>query len=145
MNFKEFIKDFAETTKTYIEKYEQYKELSGEDKKKRVDQISCGFKHCACKSNNKIYSWGCNSNGQLGTKGLKHLYTPNLNDIYKLLTQSKNPMQLFNELANNNPSLAPVLNLLNNGYSPEKVFNIMCQQRGINPQEFINNIKGNNI
>ena len=51
------------------------------DKKKRVDQISCGFKHCACKSNNKIYSWGCNSNGQLGTKGLKHLYTPNLNDI----------------------------------------------------------------
>ena len=51
------------------------------DKKKRVDQISCGFKHSACKSNNKIYSWGCNSNGQLGTKGLKHLYTPNLNDI----------------------------------------------------------------
>ena len=51
------------------------------DKKKRVDQISCGFKHCACKSNNKIYSWGCNLNGQLGTKGLKHLYTPNLNDI----------------------------------------------------------------
>ena len=51
------------------------------DKKKRVDQISCGFKHAACKSNNKIYSWGCNVNGQLGTGNLKHMYTPYLNDI----------------------------------------------------------------
>ena len=49
--------------------------------KKRVDQISCGFKHCACKSNNKIYSWGCNSNGQLGTGNTKPIYSPNLNDI----------------------------------------------------------------
>jgi alpha-tubulin suppressor-like RCC1 family protein len=49
--------------------------------KKRVDQISCGFKHAACKSNNKIYTWGCNVNGQLGTGNLKHMYTPNLNDI----------------------------------------------------------------
>ena len=51
------------------------------DKKKKVDQISCGFKHAACKSNNKIYSWGCNNNGQLGTGNLKHMHTPNLNDI----------------------------------------------------------------
>ena len=58
------------------------------DKKKKVDQISCGFKHCACKSNNKIYSWGCNSNGQLGTGNLKHMYTPNLNDIKYSKVQS---------------------------------------------------------
>ena len=51
------------------------------DMKKKVDQISCGFKHSACKCNNKIYSWGCNSNGQLGTGNLKHMYIPNLNDI----------------------------------------------------------------
>ena len=58
------------------------------DKKKRVDQISCGFKHAACKSNNKIYSWGCNVNGQLGTGNLKHMYTPNLNDIKYSKVQS---------------------------------------------------------
>ena len=58
------------------------------DMKKKVDQISCGFKHCACKSNNKIYSWGCNSNGQLGTGNLKHMYTPNLNDIKYSKVQS---------------------------------------------------------
>jgi len=51
------------------------------DMKKRVDQVSCGFKHAACKSNNKIYSWGCNVNGQLGTGNLKNMYTPTLNDI----------------------------------------------------------------
>ena len=51
------------------------------DLKKKVDQISCGFKHSACKCNNKIYSWGCNLNGQLGTGNLKHMYTPYLNDI----------------------------------------------------------------
>ena len=51
------------------------------DMKKKVDQISCGFKHAACKSNNKIYSWGCNVNGQLGTGNLKNIYIPNLNDI----------------------------------------------------------------
>ena len=51
------------------------------DMKKKVDQISCGFKHSACKCNNKIYSWGCNSSGQLGTGSLKHLYTPNLIEL----------------------------------------------------------------
>ena len=51
------------------------------DKKKKVEQISCGFKHAACKSNNKIYSWGCNVNGQLGTGNLKNMYTPTMNDI----------------------------------------------------------------
>lgn len=39
MKFSEFIKGFAATAKDYIEKYEQYKELSGEQKKARVDDI----------------------------------------------------------------------------------------------------------
>ena len=51
------------------------------DMKKRVEQISCGYKHSACKCNNKIYTWGCNSCGQLGTGNLKHMYSPNLVDI----------------------------------------------------------------
>lgn len=39
MNFKEFIKNVADETRHYIEKYEQYKDLTGEDKKNRVDDI----------------------------------------------------------------------------------------------------------
>lgn len=38
MKFKEFINDFAETAKHLIEKYEEYKELKGEEKKERVDE-----------------------------------------------------------------------------------------------------------
>ncbi len=63
--------------------------------------------------------------------------TLNLNDIYQLLSTSKNPVEMFNNIAKNNPNMAPVLNLLNNGYSPQQVFNTLCQQRGINPQEFM--------
>lgn len=39
MKFKEFIKNFVDETKHYIEKYEQYKDLTGEEKKARVDDI----------------------------------------------------------------------------------------------------------
>lgn len=39
MKIKEFIKNFVDETKHYIEKYEQYKELSGVQKKARVDDI----------------------------------------------------------------------------------------------------------
>ena len=71
--------------------------------------------------------------------------TTSLNDIYKMLSTSNNPQELFAKLAKNNPQMAPILNLLNNGYSPEQVFNMLCKQRGVNPQEFLNSItKGNN-
>lgn len=41
MKFNEFINSFAEKTKYFINKYEQYKELEGkgEEKKARVDEI----------------------------------------------------------------------------------------------------------
>ena len=39
MKFKEFIKNVAQETKRYIEKYEGFKELTGQEKKKRVDSI----------------------------------------------------------------------------------------------------------
>ena len=35
MHIKTFIKDFVQNTKSYIEKYEQYKDLTGEEKKAR--------------------------------------------------------------------------------------------------------------
>ena len=66
---------------------------------------------------------------------------PSLNDIYKLLSQSKNPMQVFNELAKNNPNMAPINRMLQNGLSPQEVFYSLCEQRGIDPQGFLNNIR----
>ena len=39
MDIKTFIQDFANNTKKYIEKFEEYKELTGEQKKQRLDEI----------------------------------------------------------------------------------------------------------
>lgn len=61
----------------------------------------------------------------------------NLKDIYKMLKNSNNPTELFMNIAKDNPNMQPIANLLNKGYTPERIFNEMCKQRGINPQEFI--------
>lgn len=61
-------------------------------------------------------------------------------NIYNTLVNSKNPIQLFNTMAKNNPQLKPILDMLNKGISPQSIFNSMCEQRGINPQEFLKTI-----
>lgn len=68
--------------------------------------------------------------------------TSNLMSIYKMLTSSNNPMQIFAQLAQQNPSLQPVVQMLQQGNDPQKIFTLMCQQRGVNPQEFLKNITG---
>lgn len=74
-----------------------------------------------------------------------HNPTPNnLNDIYKILTSSKDPVQAFTNMAKNNPNMAPILDLMKSGYSPEQIFHVMCQKRGIDPNKFISQITGNN-
>lgn len=65
----------------------------------------------------------------------------NMKEIYKMLTQSNNPMQVFTSIANNNPKMKPILDLLQNGYSPQQVFNMVCESRGINPQDFMSKLK----
>lgn len=72
---------------------------------------------------------------------------PNVNNsmnqfknMYKLLVNSKNPMGLFTSLAVKNPQMRPILDMLNNGSSPQNVFNALCTQRGIDPNEFLRNL-----
>ena len=65
-----------------------------------------------------------------------------MRNAYQLLTQSRNPMQVFQQLAGKNPNLQPIVRMLQQGMNPEQVFNSICQQKGINPQEFIKNLRG---
>lgn len=65
-----------------------------------------------------------------------------IRNAYQMLTQSRNPMQVFQQLAQQNPQLQPALQMLQQGMNPQQIFNTMCQQRGINPQEFLKNITG---
>ena len=61
-------------------------------------------------------------------------------EAYKMLTNSKNPMELFMNMAKKNPNLQQAVAMIQAGQNPQLVFNQLCQQRGVNPQEFIRQI-----
>lgn len=69
---------------------------------------------------------------------------PQLRNAYQMLSGSRDPMSVFSQMAMGNPQLQPVLQALRSGQNPQQLFNSMCQQRGINPQEFLRSITGNN-
>lgn len=64
-------------------------------------------------------------------------------NIMNMFRNSNNPMQLFQQMAMNNPQLQPILNAVKNGANIDGLFNQMCQQKGVNPEEFKRMIKGN--
>lgn len=59
---------------------------------------------------------------------------------YQLLKNSNNPMYVFQQMAQRNPQLQPIANMLKQGGNPQQIFYSLCQQRGINPQEFLNQL-----
>lgn len=63
-----------------------------------------------------------------------------LGQIYSAM-QSNNPMQIFHSLAQGNPQLQPIVQMLQNGNNPETIFRALARQRGIDPNQFINNLK----
>lgn len=70
---------------------------------------------------------------------------PNLNNIkgiYQAMSQAKNPYQMFMNLAGNNPQMQPIIKAMQSGGDPQQIFTSMCQQRGINPNDFIKKITG---
>lgn len=64
----------------------------------------------------------------------------NVTNVYQLLT-SPNPMALFNQLATNNPQLQTIANSLNMGANPQSIFNNLCQQKGVDPNQFLKYLK----
>lgn len=68
----------------------------------------------------------------------------NIQSIYRAIMGSRNPMQAFQQIASQNPQMQPILQALNGGANPQQLFASLCQQRGINPQEFMRQITGNN-
>lgn len=70
---------------------------------------------------------------------------PNMNNIrqtYQMLKSKGDPMVLMQNMAQNSPQLKPILQAMNGGLSAQQIFNNLCQQRGIDPNEFIKNITG---
>ncbi len=65
--------------------------------------------------------------------------------IFNMLKNSNNPNALLNSMIQQNPQMAQAINLIrNNSGNYEQVFRDMCKQRGINADEFMKNLNGNN-
>ena len=62
--------------------------------------------------------------------------------VYQSIMNSRNPTEAFIQMARGNPQLQPAIQMLQQGINPQQIFNTLCQQRGINPTEFLKNITG---
>lgn len=67
-----------------------------------------------------------------------------LRNIYQSISSSANPMQALQQMMGSNPKFAQINNLFRQGQTPEGVFRNMAKQRGIDPDQFIRELQGNN-
>lgn len=62
----------------------------------------------------------------------------NLQETYRSLMNSNNPIQFLQNLAKNNPQLSQVMNMVNmSGRTPRDLFYQMARQKGVNPEEIL--------
>mgnify|MGYP003532737616 CR=1 FL=1 len=60
-----------------------------------------------------------------------------LMEAYKNFQSIGNPMLAFQKMAQKNPQLQPIMQMLQNGANPETIARQLMEQRGINPDTFI--------
>lgn len=65
-----------------------------------------------------------------------------MKNMLNTFRNSKNPMALFQQMAQRNPQFQPVIKMMQQGMNPNQIFESVCKERGINPQEFLNMFKG---
>ena len=64
------------------------------------------------------------------------------NQINDLSAMYKNPMAYLSQMANGNPVIAQTVNMLNGGANPEQVFYQLAKQKGVDPNAFLQMVKG---
>lgn len=60
-----------------------------------------------------------------------------MKSVFNMLKGSNNVQQVINNMAMQNPQVANVINMARNSGNYEQMFRNICQQRGINPDEFL--------
>lgn len=66
-----------------------------------------------------------------------------ISQMYKTFNSMGNPMMVIQQMAIKNPQLQPVVQMLQHGANPEMIFKQMCQQRNIDPDYAMSQIKAN--
>lgn len=63
-----------------------------------------------------------------------------LKNMMNILNSAQNPDAALQMLASKNPMFAQVMNLVS-GQNPKDVFYKLCEQKGVNPDYILNNLK----
>lgn len=63
-----------------------------------------------------------------------------LKSMLSMLNAAQNPQAALQMLAQTNPQMAQVMNLVG-GRNPQEVFYEMCRQKGVNPDDILNQLK----
>lgn len=63
-----------------------------------------------------------------------------LKNMLAMLNGAQNPQAALNMLAQKNPQMAQVMQLVG-GRNPQEVFYEMCRQKGVNPDDILNQLK----
>ena len=65
-----------------------------------------------------------------------------MKSMYQAFRNSNNPMALFQQMAMRNPQMQQIYNMLRNGANPNQLFENVCKQKGIDPNQLRNMLKG---
>lgn len=63
-----------------------------------------------------------------------------IKQIMNMLNGVQNPQAILQQVAQQNPQLAQVMQMCN-GRNPQEVFYQLCQQRGVNPDDILNALR----
>lgn len=63
-----------------------------------------------------------------------------LKNMMTMLNGAQNPQAALNMIAQQNPQMAQVMQLVQ-GRNPQEVFYEMCKQKGVNPDDILNQLR----
>lgn len=63
-----------------------------------------------------------------------------IKNMMQMLNSAQNPQAALNMLAQKNPQMAQVIQLVG-GRNPQEVFYEMCRQKGVNPDDILNQLR----
>ena len=83
-----------------------------------------------------------NNQSQLNQRSLP---LRNNSDLLRKFPNSSNPNELLNSLISNNPQMQNLMQVMrSSNMTPKQFFYNYAQQNGINPDDFLNSLKGEN-
>ena len=81
-----------------------------------------------------------NMNNNLGN--FSNINMAQIRQMYQMFKSGGDPIKMVQAMSSQNPQAQQVLQMLKSGNNPEQMFRTLCQQKGINPDEFIRSITG---